>query len=250
MSLVWQLREKLDAVAAHNRVLQQQRAGLQARVLEMERMLIARNESVVACRRRNEVLGSYLVLFILCWIHQRQKNRVLVAEVRRNWEKEVDDKNYLVTGESLGDKNDSKGEKEAIEIELEGKKFQSSYVEGVKAGKHDEKSSISLVEDISSMEEAIYEQMNLQDSAYGEDNDQRATIEVDISVLSKVQMLRRQLEDFRAILKLNETSRGSVSPKSPHRNRSNTAQPEYLKHRRTNSRQMRHSLEQPKSTVI
>ena len=70
---------------------------------------------------------------------------------------------------------------------------------------------------------------------------------VDYSVLAKVQQLRMQLEDFQAILKLNESMKWKSPKPTPH-----TAikkQPDYMKHRRTNSRKLRSSLELPRGII-
>lgn len=255
VSLVWGLREQLEKVTEQNELLQKQRVQLGIRVQKMETTL---NYYTNSRKKVITLLSSYLFLFIICWIRQRKYNKALAHEIVNHTcdntdiiEDEDDDDDQSNSDENEieldthedehGDNNKNNSKHEPISISIDDQPTPDLLNMKVDLSGSDERRTKSV--EIAELTENIINRFETEPTL---SPSQEGQIIVQSSVLAKVQQLRMQLEDFQAILKLNENPFTSRSPApSPKKMKQPNRKPDYMKHRRTNSSNIRKSLELP-----
>ena len=228
VSLVWSLREKLSALSAQNELLQKQRTELAGRLRDLEvRKCNCNFEKSAGLAHLSSVLSVYVVLALLCWIRQRNYSRALALEVLRlesQREREEEEEEFRLPRPI--------DIEEVAETQLESTEDREELFlpqQLLPAGQQSNEGSFGYLSPIEASPVP------------------GGQILVDISVLYKIQQLRKQLESYQFLIQHRDSARSQnrvqrsrsmiQSPK-----KDTPPQPDYLKHRRTNSRVLRSSI--------
>ena len=281
VNLTWNLRSQLDQVSEQLQILQKQRTQLVTYTKQLENKLCFYEEKLARYKGFSFSIAIFAVFFIICWMKQRKSfnellgqshhqslsqtsNRIITEEIHQDISLTFEQTNKIQpipfhVDEFTKEENDNGVADEIFDksnplydqIQPELDFMASSDEEEKNQAEEDlnEDDEIlngtitldSFAQSILSLSENI-QLTESENSTEGNSHESNEII-VNAAVLPLVQQLRRELEDYQALLRLNENAE-LMQARSPTKKRSlsTLGSPEYLKFRTKNPISFRRSV--------